>query len=168
MNKQSEKGTALFLIAVLVASLLLAYFFTLIYRMDNVNAHPFKIPESTAFSSEGYLYGIDPVSLTDNTLTITGWAVRQDRDLTYVNRKVLLVSEKECFALNTVAWERGLTAYFNTGFSYELGGFQASCVIDSLPKDKQTYRVMLLVTEEEGNCFCLDLNTEIELKGERR
>lgn len=165
MRIKEEKKTALFLTAALIISFILAGAFVFVYRMDNINAHTFVIPPNVVYSSEGYLYGIDPVSADGDVLTITGWAARRDRDLTYVNRKVLLVSEGECFELNTVACDRGLTAYFNTGFNYDLGGIQASCAIDSLPEGRRTYRVMFLVTEAEGDCFCLDLNTEVELKG---
>ena len=136
--------------------------FTLCYKAQREAVTPYA--DAVVFSDESdhYFYGCDSDIRTDNgRLVITGWVTDKNADLFYIKRKVLLVDEEhKVFALPTIAVERGLTDFFNTGFQYDYGGLCAQCPLKNIPHPG-TYQIVFAAWDSDGGVRYFDVNAEV-------
>lgn len=160
-----EKQIIILLSFFLLLSCLISGAFSVIYKADNerVKRYP-SIEHIDPIEEDLYFYGHDPVGLNNGMLVITGWIAPKNADLShYINRCVILEDDQgQCFAVNTVAYDRDLTSYFNTGFNYDLGGIWAQCPTSQFDEGS-TYRVYFLLTEADGSQFLYDLDTTVTI-----
>ena len=157
---QKRRFVALIAICVIVSVL-----YCMVYLKDNRMIRRISIPEDAVNDADQYLYGIDyPYKLEHNYLTLTGYAVRRDENLDYINNTVVLMSEdkKDCFAMNTVAQERGLTGFFNTGYDYSDGGLIAVGDISEIRRD-MPYEVYILTIDHNNQAHLLDSCISVDL-----
>lgn len=157
-----KKNDRLFIIAVLLC-LVLSCAFAGVYKLDNERTHIAEIGENVIRSGDTFYYGCEDPVVENGNLVITGWAAPRERDLTYIDRHVLLEDGGVFYEINTIAVERGLTDFFDTGFTYDNGGIAAQCPVRSLKK--QTYSLYLLIREESGNSYLIDMQKEVNLGG---
>lgn len=158
-----EKKLAVFLCAAVAFCALISGSLSWVYQHGKVTAKEITLGEDVIFSSEGYLHLVDPVKIEDGMIKITGWAIRQNQDSNYVNRKVLLTDQNgRIYAMPTVATEIGLTEYFHDGFNYDLRGIQAQCPVSQFEKGS-VLQVAFLVIEQDGSQHYLYSPTEINI-----
>lgn len=158
-NSNREK---IFLMLGWLICLIISSVFVFIYKYNNESIKKFQVYSTEDKITDNYFIGCDPISTEGNILTITGWIAPKNTDLTYVNRKILLKDSANIFyAINTVAEDRGLTEFFNTGYDYDLGGIRAQCPISKLKADEE-YRVFFFLEEQNGEKYLVDMEMLIK------
>lgn len=159
-EKKITKLLAGFLALCILASGALAF----AYKIDRESARPINLEDVIEVTDDSqYFYGLDPVEISDDgMLHISGWVVNREKDLTYIDRKVVLADDAgNACALKTIAGERGLTWFFDTGYNYDDGGLVSQGLLKTIPVDED-YHILFLVTED-GKRYLFDLNTVVSL-----
>lgn len=160
---KDERKTTLFLCISFFISAAISGIFVLHYKLSREHLNSVSLDEDIVYDASEYLFGIDPVRKEDGLLIISGWAVREDEDLTYINNRILLIDQKQqAYEMPTTAIERGLTEYFNNGYSYEQGGLWAQCPLKEFTPGEILHAV-ILVTEQDGRRVYLDTQVDIEI-----
>jgi len=161
---KNEKNHIIFICIYFLTCLIIGYIFITIYKIDRVQIKEVILDSDVICDATKFYYGMDPIIKEDDLIKITGWVVDKENSLEYIDRKVLLIDDKETILeLKTLAYDRGLTTFFNTGYNYDLGGLMAQCETKKLEIGNE-YRIMFLVTEQDGNKYLFNLNNTISLE----
>ena len=92
---KDERKTTLFLCISLFISAAVSGIFVLHYKLSREHLNSVSLDEDIVYDASEYLFGIDPVRKEDGLLIISGWAVREDEDLAYINNRILLIDQKQ-------------------------------------------------------------------------
>ena len=156
-----------FLMLGAAACFAVACIFSGLYKFSNEHVKQYSLDGNVIQSGDLYFYGYDEPSIENNrVLAITGWVAPKEYDLTYIDRKVLLENQGVFYELNTIAVERGLTGFFNTGHDYTNGGIEARCLIADLKEEE--YKLYYLVKEQDGRTYLIDLDKSIDISEGRQ
>lgn len=151
-----------FLVVGAAVCFVIACIFSGLYKFSNEHVKQYSLDDNVIQSGELYFYGCDEPSIENNrVLAITGWIAPKEFDLTYIDRKVLIENQGVFYELNTIAVERGLTAFFNTGYDYTNGGIEAKCLTADL--QGKEYKLYYLVKEQDGRAYLINLDKSIDI-----
>lgn len=159
-----EKKTQKILILWTVICVVLCTLFVLVYKYNSLALKEFALDANTIIDLPDYYeYGIDPINVENGIVTITGWAVNQNENLDYVNRKILLFDEdNNILAVKTAAYDRNLTWFLNDGHNYDYGGIIGKCQKSKLDGNKE-YSIYFLIVESDQSQYLIDTHTILEI-----
>ncbi|AQR97834.1 hypothetical protein [Clostridium saccharoperbutylacetonicum] len=156
------------LIMGLAISLLISVGFATIYKYDNEIVKNINMASVRTNVPEAYKSWIDSAEIKDGALEIKGWVFKKGENLEYLNRKVVLVDNKNnVYEVNTLMERRTeITSVFNDGFNYDNAGMIARCPIKQF-KDGDTFKIGYIVTEQNGDSYYIPVDKSVTIeKGE--
>ncbi len=159
---KEEKRDVAIVAACVCLCMVLSGVFIVIYRNDNLYPQEIALPENIIYDVDKFFYGYDPPIAVDNgMLYVSGWIAPKNESLEYIDRTVILIAEdSSTYAINTIACNRGLTEYFNTGYNFDLGGIQGKCYVNKFNKGDK-FQIAFLATDSENNHYFFPLNIEV-------
>ena len=117
----------------------------------------FKVINVNGFKNNNIIYDIDSIenNTNDKSISIKGWAVKKNKNLSTVKTYVSLrnVNTSQILQMNTVKEIRkDVTSKFNDSYNYDNCGFFAKFNKSSL-KNKGQYEICILYLSDNSSDF---------------